>query len=340
MSDEKRFHARLFWLQSGAREVFETHRVRVCCRVTVPLRKVEIWGNVEDKRAKYRNVIRCGSVWHCPVCANNITAHRRSEIEQVISVFREVTLPVMVSFTLRHKREDSLMFTLDTLTKSWRTMTSGKAWTKLSSDCLRGYVKSLEVTFGISNGWHPHYPVLFFVNPEVCLTKMYAQIKDRWMQSVVVSGGSSNEHATRMTTTDASVAGYIAKWGHEPRQDRPPRLSHWGHAAEMVRGGIKRGKRGHLTPFDMLELYVMGGDHQPMWAALCAEYGKTMVGQRQIAWSRSPNMRQEAGIKKELEDSDVVEGTDAGYYLLATIEPDDWSAILWAGCQGGILDVG
>jgi hypothetical protein len=337
MSDEKRFHARLFWLQSSARAIFQTHRVGVCCRVTVPKRKVEIWGDVSKKRAKYRNVIRCASIWHCPVCANNITAHRRDEVSTVVSVFHEITLPVMISFTISHNSKDSLQTTLGRLCAAWRTMTECRSWA-VNSDEYRGYVKSLEITWGKTNGWHPHYHVLFFVEVEACLTDFYNRIKSSWGRAVEANGGSWNSQAMHMTTTDESVAGYIAKWGHEPLEETRERLSNWGHAAELTRGGMKQGKRGSLTPFDMLELFLTDETRRPLWAALLKEYGDTMVGQRQITWSRNPDMRKEAGVKKDLADNEIVEGIDAGYYLLATIEPDEWVAILWAKCQGVILD--
>lgn len=339
MSDDKRFHARLFWLQSGARKLFQTHRVGVCCRVTIPKRKVEIWGDVKLKKAKYRNVIRCASVWHCPVCSNNITAHRRNEIETVISVYREMTLPVMISFTIRHGRYDRLEDTLRKITVAWRGMTSCRCWSNMKKEMLVGYVRALEVTWGKSNGWHPHFHALFFLKRDANLNDFYDDIKIRWAQAVCDAGASSNEYATRMSTTDDSVAGYIAKWGHEPREETLERLSHWGQAAELTRGGMKQSKTGHLVPFDMIELFLTRtGDRQKPWAALVKEYGEAMAGQRQISWSRNPDMRQEAGIKKDLSNEEIVEGVDAGYYLLATIEPEQWQAILWAGVQGTILD--
>lgn len=338
MTEDKRFHARLFWLQSGARKLFQTHRVGVCCRVTVPRKNVEIWGSVEERKAKYRNVIRCASVWHCPVCANNVTAHRRNEVQTVISVFREITLPVMISFTVRHAAKDSLLTTLNTLTASWRTMTSCRSWSDHVASGVRGYVKSLEVTWGKSNGWHPHFHLLLFVNPETCLTDLYRSIKAGWERSVQVNGGDCNDYATRMTTTDESVAGYVAKWGHEPRAETLERLTNWSQAAELTRGGMKQGKRGHLTPFDMIELYMTVADSRNMFASLVKEYGESMVGQRQITWSRNPDLRREAGIKKDLADNEIVEGIEAGYYLLATLEPDEWTAILYGEMQGTVLD--
>ena len=341
MSEEKRFHARLFWLQSAARKIFIGHRVSACCRVTVPQRKVEIWGDVKQKRAKYRNVIRCASVWHCPVCANNVTAHRRDELQTVIAAFREITIPTMISFTVRHARKDSLLDTMTTVLEAWRDMTSRRAWANMKeSGQLRGYVRSLEITWGQANGWHPHIHCLFFFALGTNIAEEYNNIRHWWEHNVSRAGGDTVwEYATSMSTTDESVAGYMAKWGHEPSEETRKRLSNWGQAQEVTRGGQKQGRKGHITPFDMLELFLQNGQYGPSyWATLLREYCEAMIGQRQITWSRNPDLRREAGIKKDLSDNEVVEGSEAGYYLLATIEPEQWTAILWAGCQGVILD--
>lgn len=257
-----------------------------------------------------------------------------------MSVFREITTPVMISFTVRHKRNDTLLDTMRTLLEAWRDMTSRRSWQVMKDKNLRGYVRSLEVTWGQSNGWHPHIHCLFWFDRYANIGEAYADIRTWWYDMVKKAGGETVwEYATQLSTVDDSVAAYLAKWGHEPAEETRARLSHWGQAAELTRGGQKQGRNGHLTPFDMLELFLMNGEYGPAyWAALLREYQEAMIGQRQISWSRNPDLRAEAGIKNDLADSEIVEGTEAGYELLATIETDEWIAILWAKMEGTILD--
>ena len=45
------------------------------------------WCEIQHKKrekAHYSNLQRCGSVWHCPVCASIITEKRRAEIKKAI----------------------------------------------------------------------------------------------------------------------------------------------------------------------------------------------------------------------------------------------------------------
>jgi len=339
--ESKRFHARMFWLQSAARAILIGNRVGACCRIVVPGQNVQVWGDVARRKAKYRNVVRCASVWVCPVCANNITAHRRNDVQFVIDKLHGQTIPIMISFTLRHSRQDGLLDTLTTLTDAWRRMTSCKRWSLLKRrGHLKGYVRALEVTWGESAGWHPHFHVLFFLTPEACISQFFTETRQWWEESVKLAGGTSAwEHACFLTVADGSIAEYVTKWGHAPKEETIERLNNWGKARELTRSGMKAGRGQHLTPFDMLEAFLANGNPAPgYWGKLIREYAEAIHGNRQLTWSRNPDLRAEAGLDMEKSENEIVEGEEAGYYLLATINQDDWRAILYAGEQGNVLD--
>lgn len=333
--DEKQYYSHLFYLQSAAREICNQHRVCACCRISVPGRDVEIWRDEERRRAKFRNVVRCGSVWVCPVCANSISARRRVELQNAISVWSKKSIPVMVSFTVRHDKRDELGDTLRTITEAWRDMTSCRQWqTEKKQRGLKGYVRALEVTWGNRNGWHPHLHGLFFLSPEMCIAGFYRNMREWWRDCVTEAGGSSKwEYACALTVSDNSIAEYITKWGHEPETKTLERLSRWSKAQEMTRVVSKHGQGEHLTPFDFLQAYMSDNTSgAAYWGHLYRKYATATWGQRQLTWSR--------GLREDisnLDDTEQVERID-GYALLAIISANDWRAIIDRDERGTILD--
>ena len=72
-------------LQSAARDLVPSSRTRVCMRYRISKEKpVEVWHSPGNESAHYGNLMTCGSVWHCPVCAAKITERRRIEIQQAV----------------------------------------------------------------------------------------------------------------------------------------------------------------------------------------------------------------------------------------------------------------
>jgi hypothetical protein len=247
----------------------------------------------------------------------------------------------MISFTLSHKREDSLRDTLNVLSEAWRDMTQCKCFAEYrKAKTTKGHVRSLEVTWGKANGWHPHYHALFFMPDTNRIAGFYSDIRTMWFEAVERAGGSSTwERGCNLTVCDNSIAAYVAKWGHDPANETLPQLTRWGKAQEMTRGPMKEAEKDRYTPFEMLEEYLISRDLYPAyWGALYKGYAIAMRGQRQLTWSRKPDLREVAGLKDEKGEQEIIEGEEAGYILLAQLSLDEWGAILWAGMRGVILD--
>lgn len=324
--NDKRFHAKMYWLQTAARKVFFGERVAVCCRLPIPRKQVEIWGDLQKRRARYRNVARCASVWLCPVCANQITASRRNDLAAVAEKMGDVSDIVGIAFTLEHHRRDPLTDTLTCLLDAWRKMVSCRKWAGMKKrDVMYGYVRSLEITWGNSNGWHPHIHCVFFLRKGESLSRFYNDIRNWWADSVTYAGGNSRwEYATSLMIHNKDNVLYPVKWGL---------------AEETMRGSMKQGKAGRYTPFQMLERFLAGGKPGPAyWGKLLKEYQSGIKRARQVTWSRSPNLRLVAGIGDEKPEEKIVEGDDVGYVLLTTLTDSQWAAIVDAGERGTILD--
>jgi len=298
----------------------------------VPGKQVEVWANSALQRARYHNVIRCSDVWICPVCANHITASRRDDLRKVVRTLRPKSIVVMLSFTLRHKREDALIDTLTCLLDAWRSMTTCRQWDK-DRERMFGYVRSLEVTWGRANGWHPHLHVVFFVKPEFCVKTFIARTRNAWDVSVRVAGGDS----------DIGIAVGVTYDTEDSADGMADYLTKWGLPEEMTRGGMSKGDRdGGYTPLHLLAEYLKypyGEIPVTHVGKLYMEYAQALRGKRQLTWSRSPDIRAEAGIGEEKSEAEIVENSpEDGYVLLARLTIEEWTAVLAESKQGALLD--
>ena len=62
-----------FALQSQAAKLLPKERVKSCLRCRIDASILLVKYNKKREKAHYSNLQRCGSVWHCPVCASIIT---------------------------------------------------------------------------------------------------------------------------------------------------------------------------------------------------------------------------------------------------------------------------
>ena len=111
------------------------------------------------------------------------------------------------------------------------------------------------------------------------------------------------DHGVVVQTTEgfdaAVVAGYVAKYGHEPERRR------WSAAHEVTKGHVKRGKAGRLTPWDFLRQFVAAATPaaRAPWAARWREYLAAFAGVAQLRWS--PGLRRRLGLVAERPDAEV-----------------------------------
>jgi len=340
------WYTQIFRLQSVARKVWRDSRTAACCVKRVPGMNVEIHVNEEKHRAKYAHLMRCASVWQCPVCANQITMRRRDELAKVIRVMMKYTVPVMVSYTVRHQRIDPLHDTLMLLSDSWRDLTVLKSWrSKKNGFEIMGYVRALELTWGTANGWHPHYHVIFFLDLNVCPDAWFQEMQRCWDRVVGINGGSTHtDYALKMSKVyDADeAAAYQQKWGIELSAKKEGGVSDWSIASEMTRGQIAKktlapGER--LTPFGMMAMMFSDSERGPAyWQYLLKEYGLAIRGQRQLVWSRVPDPRKIAEVTTSDDDQESLLADDPDYSIFMKLSPDEWAAVCKAGYQGVLLD--
>lgn len=321
-------------LQSAARDLVGTERVAWCFRrigfdwLTMRrFRDVRLMFSPSVHRAHYKNLMVCGSVWMCPICAAKISERRRSDLSSAIA--RTELNPVLVTFTLSHNRDDKLKNVVRDLTKSYANVREGKAWeTFKRRENIVGSVRALEVTHG-ANGWHPHLHILYFVRGEVGEERIKKFFWDRWHRSLLRNKRTATSaHGIDVRVARDDVGDYVTKFGHEPIKTR------WGVEHELTKSPAKIARAGGRSPLQLLADYA-AGDKQA--GALWKEYALTFKGQRQLVWSKG--LRSLLGLGTEKSDAEIAKETREDAVLLAALGLDVWRVVLGNDARGELLEV-
>ena len=189
------------------------HRTSTCHRHIVPppqdqrgegpkLRGVDVHHTTREDgttRARYGNLITCGSVWACPICSARIAAQRAEEVEKALQQHREQGGRLMfVTLTHQHHRDSRLTDQLKKQSEALKIMQESRAYKTLTHSAgVLGMVRGLEMTHSDGNGWHCHLHML-----------------------VLLAGNEqqAQRHADVLKEIDAERRAVIVKQGKTPRQ--------------------------------------------------------------------------------------------------------------------------
>lgn len=280
-------------------------RVRLVAAVTVACRTC---GNT--RRASFRGLLSCGSVWACPSCSRSIRVERSGEVEAVNGWHRENGGDaLMLSLTVRHALGDDLKTIRGGVSKAWRQVQSGAPWKRWAEKVgLVGSVRALEVTHG-ANGWHPHLHVLLLVKGGLSdekIEELRGAVAARWCAAVArVIGESARPDAHGCDLRRAQSAKYLAKLG-----------------LELTAPAGKEGRAdGSRSPWTIAGDYVRDGSTRD--AALWKEWCAGMRGARFLTWSRG--LRAAAGLNVERSDEEIA-ADEAASEIVGVIAADVWDA--------------
>lgn len=349
---------------------FNSHKQhRTCgCQRNVASDGISVWRTVDGKNARYGNLMSCGSVWSCPVCAAKITESRREDLQKAQSAWiqqsgscllntltypHEIDLPLEESLykfsaALDHYKNSKTYKRIfgtsvasvvqrDKLGKPLKNIKEGE-FPRL------GTVRSLEVTHGV-NGWHPHVHEVLFMSDEKLLeaTRTKDELTHAWVIALLKAGLGSREKMADMYQYAWDVRGgdyvsdYINKFGREPIEIRG-----WTIAHEATKANSKLGKQGrkigddwHYTPFQLLG-FATDGDEQA--AALFKEFSKCFEGKRMNYWTN--------GLKdwfniNEKDDEELVtdQASEPEEELVIRLNGDQWRDILATNTRAEVLHI-
>jgi hypothetical protein len=262
-----------------------------------------IYRSPDGLRSEYGDLVTCGSVWHCPICARKITSGRRDGLMAALAAWIERGGAVyLLTYTHSHgKNERPIAEHVEAQARALSKFKGSRAFRAILGEAGSvGAVRALEVTHGEINGWHPHTHELLFALPGQA--RALGRLRKLWVRRLIASelaGLTGNETRTErfgqlryllrhaLTVQDGAYAAeYVAKYGHEPATDAG---GAWGPASEVTKGHIKTGKRlTGRTPFELLRLYSEEGDKRA--GMLFRDYALAFHGRRQLYWS--PQLRE------------------------------------------------
>lgn len=320
-------------LQNQAAKLLPRERVALCMRHIRPGGDgVSVLYAPNTQTAHYGNLVTCGSVWSCPVCAAKITERRRVELSDAIAMARRLGLRVvMLTYTFSHHRGDRLSLILDMMRKAFKRYHSGRAAVALREIfAVVGTVRALEVMYSELNGWHPHIHELVFLPEDADVEAFGRACRSAWERAAVASGLTMNEHGFKLDDCDARIADYIAKFGHEPRWQEDRELTKW----HVKKGRGVRGADEHCTPFALLD-YASQGDEKA--GALFVEYAKAFKGLRQLHWS--PGLRKLLSMAVEKSDEELVEEQEEEAVVLVQLNYRQWRTVVGNDARAELLEV-
>jgi hypothetical protein len=328
-SDENRdLRAERYLLQNAARKLLPNHPVSSCFWwLAQAAAEVGLWFNPGEGRARYRNLMTCGSVWVCPVCASHITERRAGEIRSALDSLRgKGGSAAFATFTVSHAHEDTLETVLAGFLVAFRYLTSKNAYKSLRKRFgVLGFIRVLEVTYG-RNGWHVHVHVLYCFSAPLSaaeLQRFEDDLYPLWESAAARSGLSmSRRYGLEVKKAYGSVEEYLAKFGRGPR---------WDISREMTKGHIKQGRSiaglKHLTPWELLAA-AQAGDWR--CGALFCEYVKRFSGKAQLYWS--PGLWEALfGTKKSATDAAIVAEFGPFWVKPGGIPSAAWESVKRAG---------
>lgn len=322
---------RFVW-QGAARRMLPEERVAQCLRAIAPgASRVEIMYSQKQRDANYRNLIVCGRLWQCPVCAARISEHRRRTLSSQLA--RLPYQPILVTYTIRHNRMTDLREAVTLLTEAKRKFRAGDPFARLEKRYgLVAAVRALEVTHG-ENGWHPHMHelVLLQSNLGTGLIEMTERFKNRWMDVVARLGGSATfEHGLDVSADVHDVGEYVAKIG----KDTFLTSSTWKIEHEVTKTPVKMGRDGGRTPNQLLHDYCFNSDLRAGF--LWKEYSEVFKGRKQLVPSSFAAL---LGEEEEPDDEVLAELQDSDAVMLAWLSRDDWRIVLAHEYRGQLLEV-
>lgn len=287
---------------------------------------------VNDRVAHFSGLQSCGSIWACPVCQAKVRQRRAEEVEAAAGewVRRGGTL-LAVALTVRHGQADALATTLDAILKGWqRGVVAGGVWTAEKQRFgIAGWVRSVEVTYGHANGWHPHVHALLFVEDEAVDVDAIAKgIRARWNAAVVRFGAGKPDlaHGVRVEKVGsvAAAVDYLTKQQDGGKPLRPLEALR-SAGLELARSDLKVGRARAAARWLPLQLLDAMQDGEAWAHRRWAEYESATRGRRAITWSRG--LRQLLHVEPEQSDEDVA-AEEVGGITVATIPVETWARIV------------
>lgn len=319
--------------RAGLQYGHDYHRVAKCKHIVHGSEGVGVHASQEHGSAFFSNLVTCGSISACPVCAAKISERRREEISQAVSwAYANSLQPVMVTLTFPHRAWHKLRTLLKQQAHALELLRKGKQWDKFKKRvCFRGLIRALECTHGV-NGWHPHTHELWFVAKDVQGPELHAEVLKKWMSACSRAGLLDLSDARQVAFFKAHAVDVKPNCSASDYLSKQDDSKHWGVDRELASASTKDGRLKGFHPFGLLAL-ASAGDVRA--ERLYLAYILAFKGKRLLLWS--PGLKAQVGVD-ELTDETLAEQQRDKADLLGRLTNDDWRTVREAGKRAAVLD--
>lgn len=313
--------------------------------------KVEIRQHLETGGTHLRGLETCKSVWSCTVCSMRLMEQRTIDLQNIVSAHvKDGGTMIHVTLTVPHVRSDSVKHLVKSMAAAYNKMGEGRSFKHFRKFMTVGDVRAFEVTYGEAAGFHPHFHVLYFLQPghkvidtkpgfslgpgEVCLSDIERDFFAWWSSAAVRCGFAkpSESHGVKVRVGESQeqlLAAYISKFGREPSKPL------WGVEAEVVKLHAKMGSDQRFHPFDFLRAGMLRDRSLP-WKKLWLDYCDGFKGQQQLRGMTK--LGKKLGVIVSSDDQILESEGEVTSVALAHLDREEWSMILACGARGLLVD--
>jgi hypothetical protein len=269
-----------YTLQRYIQKLIPDFRVSWCCQKCgfVPDQPPRVDFYARGSSIAMRGLAYCGSVWACPVCAWYIQLKR----EKLVTELFNKTIAagyglVHVVLTFHHTKYSTCADMLALQRGAWLSMTRSRRyrdWKKHNS--IKWYMRSLELTYSGATGWHPHYHMVFVIDPLVD-PREFDELYFMWADAVSAAGSYTSRdayHYKIVTTADAASVAVFSEYSTKGG-------GAWSLSHELTRTSVKFRSKG-VTPF---QLACMGMDGDTVSGVEFISYAVATRGARAHTWA-------------------------------------------------------
>jgi hypothetical protein len=298
-----------YMLLSSVRHLMPFSRTAKCNRLTRGGTDVTVLKNTEYNSVNFSGLQTCGSPWSCPWCSSKISERRKNEVVQALDshLSKNGTL-YFITLTFRHTKEQDLKQLRDLQTKALAYFRNSRTYKKyLQLIGYTGLIRALEVTWGISNGWHPHTHEIVFADNKVSFQSIKRLLFPAWVSACIKVGLSAPSFKRGIDIRGGEKAGdYVNKYGNE-----------------LTKSHFKKAKGDRFSPFDLLRSYFF--DNVKLHGAKFVQFSEGMQGSRQLYWTNG--LKDKFGITDKI-DKDLADEIQESAYSLGNITLEKWRSIV------------
>ncbi len=307
-------------------DVSSLERVRDCGRVPVTA-SGSVTVRLRNGVAGYAGLASCGSVWADPVCNAKVMARRAVEVGSAVSLWQAQGGAVAFgTFTMRHQSWQRLATLWAALAKAWHAVTGSAQWVKdQAAHDVEGWLRIVEVTRTVRNGWHVHVHVLLFLGGKQTpdrVRRLHLRMFGRWSRKLVRLGLgeplliAQDMHLVTNAGDDA-LARYFTKVTDNARRI--------GLEVTQAQTKQSRGRHGGRTPWAFLDDVEQLGtvDALEVWH----EWEAASRNKKQMTWSGG--LRRRIGLLAAEQSDEEIAATEHGSAAddLVLIDAAGWRAL-------------